>query len=453
MPSYVQDSVLFRDQFGTEAMRRIFDDTMIVQRWLDVEAALAKVEAELGIVPKDAADEIISKCRAELFDFELLKQEMDRTSHPIVPLLRQIKTLCAGEAGEFVHWGATTQDIMDTGNVLQMRDALDQIVPATEAVLDHILKLAKDHRSTPMVARSHGQHALPITFGFKAAQWASEVRRNLERLAQMRERVLVLQFSGAVGTLAAIEPHGDAVQKGLARELGLALPDITWHTSRDRFAEFVTTLALSTTTIGRICHEIYALQKTEVAELAEPFAHGKVGSSTMPHKRNPPACETVVAVSKALRSIVAGALEATLVEHERDKIGLQLEREMLSRACGLAHVAMVKGGAVLAGLTVRSDNMERNLWIQKGLLMSEPIMMALSDAFGRQEAHEMVYDLCMEAFEEDASLRDKLAGHPQIASKFTDAQLDRLFDPHVYLGMSEAFVDRVVEGELQEAAE
>lgn len=453
MSAYVMDSALFRDQFSTQVTRDIFDDRMTVQRWLDVEAALARVQADLGIIPEAAATEIVRVCDVSLFDLAALKAEMDRTAHPIVPLLRQIKTLCDGDAGEFVHWGATTQDIMDTGVVLQVRDALDAIQSDTAEVLDHALALARRYRSTPMVARSHGQHALPITFGFKVAQWASELRRNLTRLDELRARMLVLQFSGAVGTLAALEPHGDAVQRGLAKELRLDLPDITWHTSRDRMAELMCTLTLSTCTIGRIAHEIYALQKTEFAELEEPFSPGKVGSSTMPHKRNPPACETVVALSKALRSIVPAALEATLVEHERDKIGLQLEREFTARGCAMAHAAAHKMKAILSGLTVREVNMERNLWIQKGLLMSEPVMMALSDRLGRQEAHEIVYEICMKVFEEDGSLRDGLAAHPEIGGKISEEDLDRLFDPHRYLGMAEVFVDRVSGQQFTAAAE
>lgn len=443
MGMYVMDSALFRDQFSTEATRTAFSDEATVQRWLDVEAALARVQARLGIIPQAAADEIISKCKVELFDFVELKRQMDLTAHPIVPLLRQIKTLCAGDAGEFVHWGATTQDIMDTGTILQVRDALDAIEAAQAQVLANAIVLAKTHRDTPMVGRSHGQHALPITFGFKVAQWVAEIRRNIQRLAETRQRVLVLQFSGAVGTLAALEPHGDAVQQGLAEELGLPNPEITWHTSRDRIAELVATMAIATGTLGRIAHEIYSLQKTEFAELEEPFSPGKVGSSTMPHKRNPPTCETVVALSKAVRAIVPSAMEAMLTEHERDKIGLQLEREFIARACCMTHAAAVKMSGVLDKLTVRTANMEKNLWIQQGLLMSEPIMMAISDRIGRQEAHEIIYELCMEAFEEGSPLRDKLAGHPVIADGLTEADLDRLFDPHAYLGMATTFVDRV----------
>ena len=442
MGAYVIDSRLFKDQFSTEAMRRIFSDENTVQKWLDVEAALAKVEAGLGIIPEDAAKEICRNARVELIDLDELKREMDRTSHPIVPLLRAIKKVCAGNHGEYVHWGATTQDIIDTGTVLQLREALDVIEAGTRELHGVVCALAQKYKALPMAGRTHGQQALPITFGFKVAVWASEIARNLERLGEMRERVLVGQFSGAVGTHAALGKNGIPVQDGLMRELGLRSPDITWHTARDGIAELVCVLAISTSTIGKIAHEIYCLQKTEFGELEEPFAMGKVGSSTMPHKRNPPTCETIVAIAKVVRSTAPLALEGMLAEHERDKIGLQVEREFLSRVCCLADAALKKMLYVLRGLSVRPQNMERNLYIQKGLLMSEAVMMRLSETFGRQEAHEMVYQVCMGAFEKDIPLKDALLDHPAIAANLTGAEIDAMLDPHGYVGLAEIFVDR-----------
>ncbi len=444
MAAYVIDSRLFRDQFSTEASRRIFSDENTVQKWLDVEAALARVEARLGIIPQEAADEINRKAKVELFDLDEMKQEMDRTSHPIVPLLRGIKKVCDGDAGEYVHWGATTQDIVDTGTVLQLREVLDEIEAATRQLLGNVANLAEKHKSTVMVGRTHGQQALPITFGFKAAQWAAELCRNLERFGEMRRRVLVGQFSGAVGTLAALGSQGDNVQRGLMDELDLACPEITWHTSRDRIAELVCVLAICTSTVGRMAHEVYSLQKTEFAELEEPFSPGKVGSSTMPHKRNPPACETIVAIAKILRSTAPLALEAMMTEHERDKIGLQTEREFVSRACCMADAAAKKAVAVMSNLTVRPQNMERNLWLQKGLLMSEPVMMALGAKFGRQKAHEMVYEVCMKAFEADSPLKESLLEHPEIRKNLTSDEIDGLLDPRDYTGLAESFVDRVL---------
>jgi len=445
MGSYVIDSELFRDQFSTEVSRRIFSDANTVQKWLDIEAALARVQGRLGIIPAEAAAEIERVARVEFLDLASMKREMDRTSHPIVPLLRAIQALCSGNAGEYVHWGATTQDIMDTGTVMQVREILDEIETGLKLVLDHVCTLADRHRSTVMAGRSHGQQALPITFGFKAAGWAAEIQRNLDRLQQMRPRVLIGQFSGAVGTLAALGDQGDAVQRGLMEELGLNLPVITWHTSRDSVAELMCTLAIAASTLGKMAHEVYSLQKTEFAELEEPFSPGKVGSSTMPHKRNPPACEGIVALARVVRASAGLGIETMLADHERDKIVLQMEREFLGRTCCMVDAAVRKTAAVMRGLTVRPDNMRRNLNIQKGLLMSEPVMFALSGRFGKQEAHEMVYELCMTAFEEGTPLKEALLAHPLIGQQLQPAEIDSMLDPSGYTGMAGVFVDRVLE--------
>ncbi|SFC43792.1 3-carboxy-cis,cis-muconate cycloisomerase [Cupriavidus sp. OV038] len=444
MAAYVIDSALFRDQFSTAQMREIFSDETTVQRWLDVEAALAKVQARLGIIPQRAADEICAKARVELIDLPDLKREMDRTSHPIVPLLRAMKKVCSGDAAEYIHWGATTQDIIDTGTMLQVRDALEVIGTRYAELEGHLVKLAQTHRDLTMVARSHGQQALPITFGFKAAVWVEEMRRNQERFAAMKQRVLVGQFSGAVGTLAALGDKGIAVQEALFEELGLGCPRIHWHVSRDSIAELACVLAICTGTIGKIAHEVYSLQKTETAELEEPFSMGKVGSSTMPHKRNPPTCETVVALARLVRNTAPMALESIMAEHERDKIVLQTEREFISRLCCMSDAAALKLGYVCANLTVRPANMEKNLFIQRGLLMSEAVMMGLSDRLGRQEAHEIVYEVCMDVFERGGDFREALLANPKVAAGIDAQTIDKMLDPHGYTGMAGFFVDRVV---------
>jgi len=444
MAAYVIDSVLFGDQFGTEAMRRIFSDEATVQRWLDVEAALAKVQGGMGIIPRQAADEIRDKARVELLDLRELKAEMDRTSHPIVPLLRAMKKVCAGDAGEYIHWGATTQDIIDTGTVLQVRDGLDEIERNLRALYGNVCGLAARYRDQAMVGRSHGQQALPITFGFKAAVWAEELRRHLGRLDQMRSRVLVGQFSGAVGTLAALDGAGIEVQQRLFRELGLGCPVITWHVSRDAIAELGCVLAICAGTAGKIAHEVYCLQKTETAELEEPFSTGKVGSSTMPHKRNPPACETVIALARAVRTLAPSAIESIMAEHERDKIVLQSEREFVPRLFCMTDAAIRKMVAVTGGLNVRTRNMERNLHVQNGLLLSEPVMMKLGATLGRQEAHEIVYRICMEVFEQGGSLKEALMQAPEIQGRLSEADIDAMLDPHGYTGQAGEFVDRVV---------
>jgi len=444
MSSYVIDSELFRDQFSTSQTREIFSDRITVQRWLDVEASLARVQARIGIIPQAAADEIVTKAVVDNIDLAELKREMDRTSHPIVPLLRAMKKVCRGDAAEYIHWGATTQDIVDTGTVLQVKDALQIIQARYVELCTHLEALARKHRDLTMVARSHGQQALPITFGFKAAVWLEEMRRNLERFEAMKPRVLLGQFSGAVGTLAALGDRGFEVQEKLFEDLGLGCPRIHWHVSRDGIAELVCVLAMCTGTIGKIAHEIYALQKTETAELEEPFAMGKVGSSTMPHKRNPPACEGVIALSRLVRNTAGLALEAMMAEHERDKVVLQTEREFIARVCCMSDAAAAKLAFVCANLSVRGANMERNLYVQRGLLMSEAVMFGLSDALGKQEAHEIVYAVCMDVFEKGGDFKDALLAHPLVRQKLSAADIDRMLDPHRYTGLSAQFVDRIL---------
>jgi adenylosuccinate lyase len=425
-------------------MRRIFSDEQTVQKWLDFEAALARVEARLGVIPQAAADEIIRKARVELFDLDEMKREMDRTSHPIVPMLRTIKKICDGNAGEFVHWGATTQDVTDTGTMLQLREALEEIGNGVRALHGNLRNLSKKYRDSVIVARSHGQHALPTTFGFKTAVWTAEIERHMQRMAEMRTRLLVGQFSGAVGTLAAISDKGVEVQQALMEELGLGCPEIAWHTARDRIGELVCVLAMLVSSVGKIAHEIYCLQRTEISELEEPFAEGKVGSSTMPHKRNPPTCETIVALARIIRATAPLALEAIGAEHERDKVVLQTEREFVARACCMTDAAIKKAVFVTAGLTVRTDKMESNLSIQKGLLMSEAIMMDLGDRIGRQEAHEVIYRICMEAFDTDTPFRDLLVKNKLVRESLTEDQLDALLDPSAYTGLAGHFVDQVL---------
>lgn len=449
MSAYVIDSELFRDQFGTQTMREIFSDQVTVQRWLDVEAALAKVQAEMGIIPQAAAQEIIRQSKVENIDLARLKAEMDRTAHPIVPLLRAMKNVCAGDAGEYIHWGATTQDIMDTGTILQVRDALDVIESDYRALYANTCELARKYRDQVMVGRSHGQQALPITFGFKAAGWAEELRRNFQRLRQMRERVLVGQFSGAVGTLAALGQPGIEVQERLFQELGLGCPVITWHTSRDSMAELICTMAIACGTAGKIAHEIFSLQKTETAELEEPFATGKVGSSTMPHKRNPPICEGVIAVNRIVKSTVTLAIEGIVADHERDKVVLQSEREYIGKVFNLTHAAIKKMVFVTGGLSVRTQNMERNLFTQQGLLMSESVMMGLSEALGRQEAHEILYQICMDVFEKQTPLKDALMQNEEITQRLSESEIDQMLAPHAYIGHATTFVDKVLAQSLE----
>lgn len=447
MSMYVGDSALFRDQFGTEELRRIFGDRTTVQRWLDVEIALARAEAELGLIPKDAADEIARHGDASHYDLEEMKREMDRTAHPIVPLVRAMAAKCAGDAGQYVHWGATTQDIMDTGQILQIKEAWDYIGEELDALESNLTQLARAHRDTPMAGRTHGQQAQPVTFGYKVAVWIAEIRRHRTRMNECAARLFTGQFSGAVGTMAALGEHGPDVQNRLMARLGLAVPEISWHAARDTMAEYASVTVMIAGTMGKIAQELYLLQKTELAEVEEPMPAGKVGSSTMPHKRNPAVCESIVALARSAAGTLNVAFANIIAEHERDKIGLQAEREYVARLAAQTHAAVRKTVFVTGNLTVKTDNMRRNLDITAGQTLSEAVMMKLADLIGRQRAHDAVYEACRNAVDGGADMRTALLANPDIAEKLSETDLDTILDPAGYTGQAAFYVDRIIDQE------
>ncbi len=444
MTAYVMDSELFRDQFGTAEMRDIFSDRVTVQKWLDTEAALARAEAEEGLIPAAAADEIARISDAALYDLDAMRAEMARTSHPIVPLVRAMDEKCKGDAGGYVHWGATTQDIMDTGQILQIKDAWAVIAADLEKLDHNLARLARDHRTTPMAGRTHGQQAQPVTFGYKVAIWLDELRRHQTRMTEASARVFMGQFSGAVGSMAAIGEPGLAVQKRMMALLGLTQPAISWHVARDTLAEAACVIVMVSQTMGKIAQEIYMMQKTELAEVEEPMPPGKVGSSTMPHKRNPAICESVVALARIARECAQPALANVVAEHERDKIGLLVEREYVAKLHALTHAAVKKTVALTGGLRVRADNMRRNLDVTGGLMLSEAVMMQLAPVLGRQEAHEVVYHAAQQAAVDGRTMKDALMAVPEVAEKLSETEIDAILDPAAYTGLCAAFVDRVL---------
>jgi adenylosuccinate lyase len=320
--------------------------------------------------------------------------------------------------------------------------ALDDLIAALE-------KLAGEHRDTLMAGRTHGQQALPITFGFKIAVWLSEMRRHRQRLAESKSRVLVGQFGGAVGTLASVTEHGIAINARLMDELGLGVPDIAWHTARDNFAEFASVVAMFVATLGKIAHEVIDLQKSEFGEVEEPFEKGKVGSSTMPHKRNPMLCESILTLARLTRRHATTAVDAMLHEHERDWSSFQMEWAYMPELCIMAHGAMMLSLRVIGGLQVYPDAMLRNLEVTHGALLAERVMLALGKFIGRQHAHDLVYEAAMQAFEQHAPLGEVLKQNPAITAHLSAETIDSLLDPAEYTGLSAVFVDRV----LREGAE
>ena len=448
MAAHVIDSVLFSGLFGSERMRALFEERALLQRWLDFEAALARAQASLGLVPAAAAAEITRQARAERYDLDVIRAGIERTVHPLVPLIWQLSERCEGDAGRWVHWGATTQDVMDTASVLQLRDAL-ALLDETVATLAQVLaRLARKHRATPMAGRTHGQQALPITFGFKVAIWLAELGRCQQRLAQASERALVGQFGGAVGTLAGMA-EGDvdavAVQRALMRELGLGVPSIAWHTSRDSMVECAVVMGMPGALCGRIAKEIIELQKTEFGELEEAHTPGKVGSSTMPHKRNPMLCESILTLARLMKAQVATALDTLLLnEHERDWSAVQMEWAWVPELCVMCQGALELTVRVLDGLQVNERRMRQNLDLTGGLLLAERVMFALAQQVGRQRAHDVVHACAMDAYEQERSFSELLAADPLVAQHLSPVRITELLDPTGYTGLATHFVDQVL---------
>jgi 3-carboxy-cis,cis-muconate cycloisomerase len=439
----VLDSLLFRDAFGTPAMREVFSDYALVGRYAEVEIALAKAEAKCGVIPAEAAKAIAERTDVSAFDFDLLRHETDNVGYPILPLVHQMAKQC-GDAGGFVHWGATTQDIMDTAVALQLREGL-RIIEEDIAELRRILAdLSRRHRDTPMAGRTHLQQALPVTFGYKTSIWLAMFDRHAERLAQLKPRVLVGQFAGAAGTLASLGDKGFEVQQALCDELGLGVPASTWHVARDAFAETVNFLALVTGSLGKIATDIMIMASTEFAEVYEPFVKGRGASSTMPQKRNPISSELMLAAAKAVRQHAGLMLDAAIQDFERATGPWHAEWIAIPESFVLTAGALHQAKFALGGLIVDEAQMAKNLDISRGLIVAEAVMMGLAPQLGRQEAHDVVYDACRRANEEHISLRDALATDPKITARIDAATIERLTSPANYLGLAPQMVDRVL---------
>jgi len=448
MPSFptattVLDSILFRDAFGTPAMREVFSDLSLISRYVEVEVALARAEARCGVIPEAAADQIAARTDVAALDFDALRHETDIVGYPILPLVHQMVQQC-GEAGRYVHWGATTQDIMDSALVLQLRAGLAIIEQDIAALRGILADLSQRHRDTPMAGRTHLQQALPVTFGYKTAIWLSMFDRHAERLQQLKPRVLVGQFAGAAGTLASLGDKGFAVQEALCEELGLGVPTATWHVARDALAETVNFLALVTGSLGKIALDIMIMASTEFAELYEPFVKGRGASSTMPQKRNPISSELMLAASKAVRQHAGLMLDAMVQDFERATGPWHAEWMAIPESFVLTAGALHQAKFALSGLIVDDRRMADNLGISRGLIVAEAVMMGLAPMIGRQEAHDVVYDACRLANEKGLTLADALAADTRVATRIDRATIDRLTSPGNYLGLAPDMVDRVL---------
>jgi 3-carboxy-cis,cis-muconate cycloisomerase len=437
-------SGIFCDIFSTAAMRRIFADENRIQKYLDIEAALARVQARLGIIPQNACDEILRHCDARNYDFAKLKSQTERIGYPVLPVVQQLVAACRDGLGEWCHWGATTQDITDTATVLQIREALDLVEAEIVAIADALAELARRYRDTPMAGRSNLQQAVPITFGYKAATYLAAFDRHRERLRQLRPRVLVGEFGGAAGTLSSLGTRGLEVQAALMKELDLGQPEIAWHTMRDRIAEAGCFLGLVTGSCGKIAFDVKLMMQTEVEEVYEPFHEGRGSSSTMPQKRNPISSVYITATTSLVRQHVAALLDAMVEDHERATGPWEIEWIAVPEIFSLAAGCLAQTRLVVTGLQVDAKKMRSNLDITKGLIVSEAVMMGLGPHIGRQYAHDLVYDICRQVVATGRPLVDLLAENREIAKHLDRAALEKLCDPANYLGQAGDMVDRVL---------
>jgi 3-carboxy-cis,cis-muconate cycloisomerase len=433
--------------FRSQAVEKVFSNRATLQAMLDFEAALARAEARAGFIPASAAPAIEAKCRAELYDMTVLARAAASAGNLAIPLVKQLTLLVAKkekDAARYVHWGATSQDVIDTGRVLQLRQALVLISSELDLFAAVLGELAHKNRATVVVARTWMQQALPTTFGLKAAGWLDAIDRHRARLAETQERCLMLQFGGAVGTMAALGDRGLDVATNLAKELQLTLPDVPWHSQRDRMAEIATTLGLFCGTLGKIARDISLHTQTEVGEVFEPPADGRGSSSTMPHKRNPVTSAVVLSAAARVPPLVSTMLAAMIQEQERGLGGWHAEWETLPDIVRLTAGALHHLTTTVSELELDPERMRQNLDVTHGLIFAEAVAMALAEKMPRTEAHEIVQLACKRAQTSRRDLRSVLAQDTIVKANLSDAELDRLFTPANYLGVADQFIDRVL---------
>ena len=437
---------------STEAMQQIFSARSTLQSMLDVEAALARALAAKGVIPVSAVEPWVRCCQADKIDIPSLVIAAQDAGNIAIPMVKQLTAAVAvmdADAARYVHWGATSQDVIDTGRVLQLREAINVITHELAALVDALAGMAQCYRDTPMIGRTWLQHALPITFGMKLAGWLDALLRHHQRLAACREQVCVLQFGGASGTLASLGEHASSVTQAMAQALDLATSHLPWHAHRDRFVECATTLGMLTGTLGKIARDISLMNQTEVAELSEVGAPGRGGSSSMPHKRNPVGSAAVLSAATRVPSMVATLLSAMPNEHERALGGWQSEWETLPEIVSLSAAALAHLRSVIDGLQVDTERMRRNIDASRGMVMAESVTLALATSLGRAQAHQIVEAACHKAYAENSDLLTVLQTEHEVVGVLSEQRLAQLFDPLSYVGETGNFVDRVLEAYQQ----
>lgn len=443
------DSVLYGHLWATDETRELFDDRGRTQAWLEIIAALAAAQADLGMIPARAAAAIAGRADVSLLDLDAVGEETRRTGHSTLGLIRVLQRDLDEEARAWVYWGATVQDVTDTWTGLVARRMLDLLDRDLGDALESLRRLAERHRNDIMLGRTHGQPGLPITFGFKAAGWLAELRRHSERAAEARPRLVVGQLAGAVGTLSSWGDQGLELQRRFLDRLGLGVPDASWLTARDRVAELVTLLALATGTFARIGNEVYNLQRPELGELSESSSSSVVGSITMPQKHNPEISEHLVTLARVVRAAAGPALEGLVGEHERDGAAWKTEWAFLPSACTAAGAALTSGVRLLSGLQVNTERMRENVDAQRGYVLAEPVMIALAARLGKPRAHELVHAAARRGNEEGMTLRDALLADDAVMDHLDAGELDALLTPERALGAVDALIDRALEPALR----
>jgi 3-carboxy-cis,cis-muconate cycloisomerase len=435
------DSKIFSPLFSVPEIEAVLTDEAYVRQMLVVETALAKVQGELSIIPVEAASQIAAAAAELKIDYPQMQAGVEKSGVPVIELVRQLRNQAGEDAADFVHWGATTQDIMDTARVLQIRDALAILEETLDGVMHNLARLADQHRNTLMAGRTHSQQALPVPFGLKVAGWLAPLVRHQRRLAEMKPRLLVVQFGGAAGTLAVLGERGTAVQKALAAELNLNVPAMPWHTQRDNMAEFASWLSLVSGSLAKMAQDIILLAQSEVGEVQESADSSRGGSSTMPQKRNPITSELIIAAARTNASLLSAMHQAQIQEHERATHGWQMEWLALPQMVGLTAVALNKSRLVSQNLVVNEARMRENVAASNGLMMAEAVTFALTPTYmGRSEAKQLVREACLKAIEEDRHLVD-------ILQEQTGFPLDweTLRDESAYFGVAETYIDNVLD--------
>ncbi len=442
--SHIVDSQFYRKGYTTDEARAIFCDLRRMQRWLDVEAALALAQADLALIPTAAAKKLQHTAKLGLLNTKTIKKDISETGHSLVPLLNAWHTVAGNTAGQYIHFGATTQDIQDTAQSLELHDVFDIVERDLVIIIKELVRLAEKYIGLVMIGRTHGQHALPTTFGLKISSWLDELLRSAQRLAECKKRLLVSQLFGGVGTMAAFGDKGLELLANFSARLQLNIPQCAWHSARDRLVEFQANMAILAGGLARIANEICQLSRNEISELEEPFHFGKIGSSTMPHKRNPEMCEQVVVLAKLIKANAGMSFDTLINEHERDYRSIRLEWVAVTEAslflCGALHHSK----AILKNLIVDEKKIKQNTANSANLISTEALMFTLAKKIGKQKAHQLIYEVSMQAHDNKRPIITLIMERDEVSGNFTLETLNKSLAQDQQVGLASQITNQTV---------